>query len=337
MPLKPSERPCYTQDQLEQYFRHIQLPQADYTSRDELQSHTPDAKLSFLAQLTRHQLCKVPFENLDLHYATVKGVSLDSDHLFHKVVERNAGRGGYCMQNNSFYGTVLRSLGYNVMSAGARVSKALDEMTAGKDPTGDPAFGGYGHQVNIITIDNKKYFVDVGFGSMGPTKPVPLVDGYTTMHAGTEDNVASTLRLTRGFAANNTSRNPEQELWIYSVKFSHADDDSRPWVPCYCFSETEFFPADFNVMNHWVTTNRASIFVQMIICMKFIMSDDGQTLIGDITLNNAEIKERRFGRSTKLMDIKSEEHRIEALEKYFGIKLSAPERAGIIGFPTEIR
>lgn len=329
-----SDRPTLSDAHLDAYLSYIKWPSSGTLKADEVKPSDDDNRLSYVNGLIRHQLCNVPFENLDLHYSTVKGVSLDPDHLFHKIVERRSGRGGYCMQNNSFFATVLRSLGYNVYSAGARVSKALDEPNASSD--GPPAFGGFSHQVNIVTINNRKYFADVGFGSMGPTHLIPLQDGYTATHAGHGDDIASSLRLTCGHAGNNTSCTPEQELWIYSCKFSRSEDESRPWIPCYSFSEREFFPEDFNVMNHYTSTSRTSFFTRLVICQKFLMSEDESSIIGDITLNNAEIKERKFGKSHELKQIKTERDRIEALEQFMGVKLNGPEQAGIRGFPSAL-
>lgn len=334
MATRESDRARLSLEQLKRYLEYTRWTESDTLDLYKIKSLGEDHQLRYLDKLIRHQLCNVPFENLDLHYSTVKGVSLDPDHVFHKVVERRAGRGGYCMQNNSFFATVLRSLGFEVYSAGARVSKALDDPNANKDD--EPTFGGFGHQVNIIIVGNKRYFADVGFGSMGPTHLIPLEEGHIAVHAGDGRSTASSLRLTRGFAGNNTSRSAEQQLWIYSCKFSSMDDDSKPWIPCYCFSEQEFFPEDFNVMNNYTSTSRTTMFTRMIICQKFLMSENGESIVGDITLSNAEIKERRLGKSHPLMEIKNEVDRIHALERFMGVILSVPERAGIKGFPTEL-
>lgn len=241
------------------------------------------------------------------------------------------------MQNNAFFGTILHSLGFSVMSTGARVSKQIDDGTAGKTHNEDVAYGGLGHQVNIVTIPNgKKYFCDVGFGASGPTFCVPLENGFTAINTGTTGKVASSMRLTRGFTANNTHRNPEQELWIYSIKYGSVDDESKPWIQCYCFSETEFFPSDFEIMSGWVSTSRSSMFVNKVICQRFLMAEDRQSLIGDITLFETAIKERRFGESQQLVEIRSEEDRVDALEKYMGVKLKEDERMGIASFPSAI-
>lgn len=44
-----------------------------------------------------------------------------SEKASQKKRKWQAGRGGYCMENNCFFGTVLRSIGFDVYSAGARV------------------------------------------------------------------------------------------------------------------------------------------------------------------------------------------------------------------------
>ena len=91
----------------------------------------------------------VPFENLSLHYSESHNIDIDPQVLWDKVIGRGlreqakdegtetighvdseageeadssqktahnrrkwqAGRGGYCMENNCFFGTILRSIG----------------------------------------------------------------------------------------------------------------------------------------------------------------------------------------------------------------------------------
>lgn len=130
----PASRQTYTPEQIQAYFSRIGLPQShrNTTSRD----------LSFLTLLQRHQLASVPFENLELHYSPHHTISLDPKHLFHKIVERNAGRGGYCMENSCLFGTVLRSLGYNVVSIGAKVNEAVQPVSGNRGWKG-PKYDGW--------------------------------------------------------------------------------------------------------------------------------------------------------------------------------------------------
>lgn len=119
----PAQRPIYTQAQISKYFTHISLPKAsvDLPSTP-TKLHEPKNALDFLTQLQQHQLCTVPFENLSLHYSPHRTITIDAEHLYTKIVDNE--RGGYCMENNCFFGTVLRTLGFTLYSAGARVNEA---------------------------------------------------------------------------------------------------------------------------------------------------------------------------------------------------------------------
>lgn len=241
------------------------------------------------------------------------------------------------MQNTAFFGQVLRSMGYTCISLGARVATTMTDGTAGKLKPEEAEYGGMSHQINLLVIEGKKYWVDVGFGSAGPTFPVPVEEGFESVNVGVEGRVAMTMRVVRDHIANNTGHMEEQKLWQYQVKYGVGADESKNWIPCYCFCETEYFPRDFDVVNAWISTSRQSMFVNKIICQKYVMSEDGEDLIGDITLNDGNIKERRYGQSKLLTEIKSEKDRTDALEKYLGVILSEPEKTGILGFPSMIK
>lgn len=80
---------------------------------------TAAEELETLGKLVARQLATVPFESLSLHYSKTRLLSLDLDDLFDKIVVRH--RGGYCMELNTFFGAILRSMGYRLYSVGARV------------------------------------------------------------------------------------------------------------------------------------------------------------------------------------------------------------------------
>jgi arylamine N-acetyltransferase len=130
----PAARQTYTAAQIQAYFERIQLPKS--------QQDTKSLDLAFLALLQRHQLANVPFENLALHYSFHHSITLDPLHVFEKIVERNAGRGGYCMENSCLFGTVLRSLGFDVVSIGAKVNEAVQAVSANKGWKG-PKYDGW--------------------------------------------------------------------------------------------------------------------------------------------------------------------------------------------------
>lgn len=111
----PSGRPLYSPTQLDRYFSHINFKRPVISPED---AKGP-AGLDYLTSLHKHHMATIPFANLSLHYSKSPNVSLAPQDLYHKMIER--GHGGYCMENNGFFGTVLRSLGFELYSAGARV------------------------------------------------------------------------------------------------------------------------------------------------------------------------------------------------------------------------
>ena len=106
--------------------------------------------LECLDLLIRSFAAHVPYENLEVsieHHLP----SLESKGLFDKIVTRR--RGGYCFEMNGFFWLLLRDLGFDAYSVSVYVLEDLDFMTD------------LGHRATIITIDGKKYFSDVGYGS----------------------------------------------------------------------------------------------------------------------------------------------------------------------------
>jgi arylamine N-acetyltransferase len=118
MSLRESQDVVYTQQQIDAYLSRISLPTSKYKKSTPKWPSTEDG-LAYLSQLQKYHLTEVPFENLSLHYSKRPTVSLDIDDLFEKIVKRH--RGGYCMENNSLFGTLLQSLGFEVVPTGARV------------------------------------------------------------------------------------------------------------------------------------------------------------------------------------------------------------------------
>ena len=113
----------------------------------------------------------------------------------------------------------------------------------------------------------------------------------------------------------------------------------------YAFStEVEFFKEDFEVMN--LSTSTTSIFVGLVCCVRTILGDevpesaatgDAETTVGQMILNGSTVKRRTGGVTEVLRVCETEEQRIEAMEKWFGLVLTDEEREGIMGRPTEIK
>ena len=109
-----------TSTQLSQYLGRISFP------NDNL--HTVGS-LEYLTSLQKYHLANVPFESLSLHYSKYRLLSLEQEDLYQKIVVR--GMGGYCMENNTLFGILLRSLGYKLINVGARVSEATVGKSGG--------------------------------------------------------------------------------------------------------------------------------------------------------------------------------------------------------------
>ena len=179
--------------------------------------------------------------------------------------------------------------------------------------------------VNIVTLsDGKKYMLDVGFGSNGPTQPMPL----DNEHSHTPYIPPAEIRLIYDNIPENTD--PNQKLWI----FQHRSDPQSPWLPMYCFTELEFLPQDFDVMNFKTSQSRASWFTYRIVVIKMIL-EEGR-IVGTLMLVGEDLKKRVKGKTEHLGRCSSEEERVDVLEKWFGIRLGEDERAAIRGMVTEL-
>src|SRR4051812_17438375 len=107
----------YSDEQINTYLSLISFPTSKYGNFSAKTASAEDA-LEYLTTLQKHHLSTVPFENLDLHYSTHRIVSIDKDDMYEKIVTLNRGRGGYCMQVNLFFATVLKSLGFELIATG---------------------------------------------------------------------------------------------------------------------------------------------------------------------------------------------------------------------------
>ena len=318
--MKPTSvhRAIYTEGQISKYFTHISLPlyiKGLLNIPTKLRQSSDSLKI--LTSLQQHQICTVPFENLALHYSPHHNISLDPHHLYVKIVENK--RGGYCMENNCFFGTILQSLGFTVHGAGARVSHAANGM-------GGENYAGWSHMVNIVTLaDGKKYMLDVGFGSNGPIQPLPL-DPQIYPLKGIKP---AEMRLELQNIPENSD--PEQKLWVYQ----HRYDPHSEWAPMYCFTELEFLPQDYEIMNFWTSKSRKSWFTTTIVAVIMMMEDE--EILGMMILLGKDLKRRLKGKMDHMETCEKEMDRVTVLKQWFGVELREDEKAGIRGLITELK
>lgn len=103
---------AYSQEQIAHYLDYIEFPES-------LRSSTTPKDLTFLTSLHKHQISRIPYDNLSLHYSKTHQNSLDPQDLYEKFTHN--GRGGYCMETAVFFRHILKALGFRTYIAGARI------------------------------------------------------------------------------------------------------------------------------------------------------------------------------------------------------------------------
>ncbi|CZS94792.1 related to arylamine N-acetyltransferase [Rhynchosporium agropyri] len=329
IPFREDARPRYSDAKLRDYFKTIKLPQKYLDSivlQDPAQIRTKAHGLPFLQALTRHHVCNVSFDNLVLHFDAHKVVTLDLDVLYTKFVHR--GLGGRCMENNSFFATVLRSLGYEVRNCGGRVSRAMSPYPeVRRDQTA--TYDGWNHMLNLVRLDDEWYAVDVGMGAMGPNLPFPLQDGFETVSIAPRLIRLQLRPLSETYAASYANSPGPPKLWCLDVCYDPGEGDEKDWTPVYCFTETEFLPQDYEMMSWFTSTNPRSFFTKYIICTKLLMDEEKEVIVGNITLFKDTVRETIGAEKKVIKECKTEEERVNALAEIFNVHLTEEQKDGI--------
>lgn len=190
----------------------------------------PNVDVETLNALMRCQLFTVPFENLDVQAGKI--VSLDVDHIFHKIVHQE--RGGYCFEVNSLFAMALAAVGIEYYFVGAR-------------PMFYPTRRPKTHMAVIAKINGKEYLCDTGFGSYGIRAPIAL--------ASANETVQQDYDKFRLFTHDNL--NFILQAWV--------DND---WVNQYEFDLYPHELLDFIPANYFNSKCEDAIFVQKLLVVK---------------------------------------------------------------------
>ncbi|KAI5808082.1 hypothetical protein DFH27DRAFT_638588 [Peziza echinospora] len=367
----PIPRQILTPPQLLSYLKHINYP-SSHSPRFALSS-LPPPSYELLCQLMWLHLGAVPWENLTMHYGDGE-VDLGVGKMWGKVVGRGrevgvggykgkdgegegdgdggeedvlvrrarerGGWGGYCMQTNGLFMAALRAVGFtDVWGTGARISKTT--VTSGADRSG--TFDGWSHMCLLVPIDGQTYFCDVGFGANNPVVPLPLIPDIVTPGL-----APHSYRLLH--KPIRECRNQNLKYWVLQIQntFGGEKEDGEgvdgEWLDAYMFSpETEFLEDDYNVLSWTVSHRDGSLFTDVVLCVKATLETelvDGEEVVkgvnGRLIMIGNSVKQRVNGKVKLLERFETEEDRVRALEKYFGIVLREEERRGIFGRKTEI-
>lgn len=133
--------------------------------------------------------------------------------------------------------------------------------------------------------------------------------------------------------------NQRLKYWVLQMR----ETQEKGWSQMYTFSTAvEFTPEDYEVMN--LSTSTLSIFAGLVCCVRSILGEelpelgkDPKETVGKMLLNGDTVKRRILGKTEVLRVCKSEEERVDALKKWFGLELTEEERRGINGRATEIK
>lgn len=231
------------------------------------------------------------------------------------------------MELNTLFATVLRTVGFQVMSTGGRVSsQASPNGCSTSEDAGESFYYGFAHMINIVTISGKHYLVDVGFGASGPTFPLQLEDGHVI-----EENGPTMRTLRLRWCAMPDSEDSEAKVWHLEQRRS----GSETWTGLYCFPDRlEFSPADFEVLNCFASCSRKSFYVGEILVAKFLFGECEEGIVGEVVLVGNKLHRRLRGTRQEIAVLESEQERVEAMEQYFDIRLSERQRLGIFGMGT---
>lgn len=196
--------------------------------------------------------------------------------------------------------------------------------------------------INIVTLlDGKKYMVDVGFGTNAPTQPMPLerqTDGGSTTTPVYAGIPSQELRLAWDTIAPTADE--DQRFWLLQWRNidtnTNTNTEDVTWSTNYCFTELEFLPTDYEVMNFWTSRSPKSWFTQVVVAVKYLMTDD-IALVGHLTLLGGELRRRIRGDTRTIQTFKTEAERLAALKEWFGIELEGHEANAIQNMVTELR
>lgn len=116
------------------------------------------------------------------------------------------------------------------------------------------------------------------------------------------------------------------------------------WTPTYCFTETEILPTDIPALNYSPWLSPRIHFTQKVVCVRQttdrevdepgLSSEEAISdgfIDGSLIIDHDKLKWRRNGKTVLSKEFKSDEDRVEALKKYFGIELDVEDREAILG------
>jgi len=194
------------------------------------------------------------FDNVAIQTGGTISVALDA--IERKFIDE--GRGGYCFEHNTLFGSVLRDLGFQPVTLLGRVRRGPPERWART------------HMVVKVPADGEVWLADVGFGGIGLLEPIPLRDGTTAEQAG----ITYALRRQDGLWILSMRDPAQNQLYLHDATTSMTD--------LYEFSEDPQTAGDVEVANHFTSTHPDSIFRRTLTIQR--SARDGRLILRGDTL-----------------------------------------------------
>lgn len=187
-----------------------------------------------LHEMHRAHVTRILFENLDPLVGIP--VSLAPDALAHKLVD--AGRGGYCFEQNMLFKVALEALGVHVEPMLARVRNGRPPVPAGP----------LTHLLLRVQWRGTVWHADVGFGNGTLIEPIPFGPG------GPYEQMGWRYRVVQ-----------EEQLLVLQTE---SEDG---WRDLYAFAPKPVPPIDIDVNNWFTCTHPESPFVT-----RLVVTEHGQ-------------------------------------------------------------
>lgn len=276
---------------MEAYLARIGLTQA------------PRADAAGLAGLVQAHRQSIGFENMDVMLG--RGIRVDVDSVWAKLVSGPARRGGYCFEQNALFGAMLKRIGFDARPLLGRVwlgmawpgeAEAMPPMT---------------HTFSLVTIDGASWIADAGFGG-SHVPPMPLINGA---EVSTADGARHRLR-------RSGAPGEAKGAWLLERAGVASATDGRAaqhgdFQPQYSFGLGEVAPVDLELANHWTATRPATRFTSG--CLASIVLEDGFA-----SLSGRSLRMYAGGRGST-MELASARDWRSALADLFHVELTGQE------------
>ncbi len=233
----------------------------------------------------------ITFENLDVLLG--RPISLDLAAISAKLVD--AGRGGYCFEQNSLFQAALRALGFGVSAMAARV-------WWGRDAVSLPPCT---HMTLLADAGGARFLCDVGFGGLTLPQPLRWVMG----------EAQATSHETYRLAPLDDPRVPGE---IALEALIEGGEAGTKWERLYSFLPQAVNPADFNLANWFVSTHPESFFTRTLIAAMPVAG-------GRQVLQHRKTTFRTPGRGETSRELAGAEDLASLLQGTFGLSLGTAE------------